>query len=83
MDRVDENAFGAHIDDICVSLFGGIVKRCLSVAVFGIDIRPTGQKVLQTQDMLSNSKTRMSSTHLDCLQFSVARCLVKWCHHVC
>ena len=45
-------AFGAHLDDFCVSFFGGQVKWCGVVVVYGVDTRSGRQESLDVMELL-------------------------------
>ena len=45
-------AFGAHLDDFCVSFFGGQVKWCGVVEVYGVDTRSGRQESLDVMELL-------------------------------
>ena len=46
------NASNAHLDDLYVSVFGGILKWCPVSGGYSIDIRSGCQEILHTQTIL-------------------------------
>ena len=47
-----EEAFGAHLNDFCVSFFGGKVKWCGVVVTYGVDTRSGRQESLEASDLV-------------------------------
>ena len=45
-------AFGAHPDELYVSVFGGIMKRCVFMPAVTVDFRPGCQKNLEANRLM-------------------------------
>ena len=43
-----ENSSNAHLNDLYVSLLGGMMKRCVTMRVCNVDFRPGCQEILHT-----------------------------------